>query len=315
MSRLSLAAMRRYLSRSVSSYNQNKLRGLIAEVELREYLGDIGFAERVSVGGWILRNTRTENFGNTAIAVFPEIIRPNTIYEPGNEPPLIPHGLHAIGNVFHQSGINAYYCTASIGERNNPESITWSSVQLGMPGNPVRRPFPAAIAGFTPRNSRYGWLRHKAEANRIPSSAVPEEFSKENLRVAFGSMYFAEVSDIDGVFWGRQHTYPLEIKEKTAADDPGTGEYFGLDLGPFVKLAFYAAKRGNLRSLFIVREIDDVKTRRLRQWWFITFEQLAQVASWVGLPGGRGMSGGRSAVVRIPKSQFQPLVADTLARL
>jgi hypothetical protein len=82
-----------------------------------------------------------------------------------------------------------------------------------------------------------------------------------------------------------------------------------------VKLAFYAVKRGNLKSLFIVREIDDVNTRNLRQWWVITFEHLAQVASWVGLPGGTGMGGGRSAVVRIPKSQFQPLTAATLASL
>src|SRR6185369_16429210 len=106
MSRLSLAAMRDYLSRSVSSFNQNKLRGLIAEVELREYLARIGFDQRVSVGGWILRNTRARNFGSQAIAVFPEIIRPNTRYGLGQGPRQIPHGLHTVGGVFHQSGIN-----------------------------------------------------------------------------------------------------------------------------------------------------------------------------------------------------------------
>jgi hypothetical protein len=307
--------MRRYLSRSVSSFNQNKLRGLLAEIQLRQYLALIGYADRVSSGGWIFRNTRANDFGRNTIAAFPEVIQPNTSYERHRVPRPIPNGLHAIGNVFHQSGIHAYYCSAEIVEHHNAESVLWRSVQLGVPGNPPYNAFPQGIAGFTERDRRYGWLRYHANVGSVPNSAVPEEFSKENLRVAFGTEYFAEVSDVDGVFWGKQHTYPLEIKEKTAAYDRNIGEYFGLDLGPFVKLVFYAAKRSNLRSLFVVREIDDVENRNLRQWWYMTFEDLAQVASWVGLPGGRGMGGGRSAVVRIPKSQFQPLEQATLANL
>jgi len=76
----------------------------------------------------------------------------------------------------------------------------------------------------------------------------------------------SEMSDVDGIFWGNQYTYPIEIKEKTTANDNKVGDFFGLDLGPFVKLAFYAAKRGNLHSIFVVREIDNPTTRNLVGW-------------------------------------------------
>ncbi len=315
MPTLTIDSMRLYLSRSVSSFNQNKLRGLVAEVALRNHLANIGYADRVSIGGWIFRNSRSEQFGRRSVVVFPEIIQPNNPYDADREFPELPHSLHAIGNVFHQSGIHAHYCAARIARENDAESVTWQSVQLGVPAQQAYVEFPTGIEGFTDRVRHYGFLRYKAQIDLIPDAAIPEEFSKENLRIAFVNAYFAEVSDVDGVFWGQQFTYPLEIKEKTAAEDASIGEYFGLDVGPFAKLAFYAAKRGNLKSLFIVREIDDMDSRNLRQWWFIKFEELAQVASWVGLPGGTNMAGGRSAVVRIPKSQFQPLNETTLATL
>ncbi len=93
------------------------------------------------------------------------------------------------------------------------------------------------------------------------------------------------------------------------------GEYFGLDLGPFVKLAFYAARRGNLRSLFIVREIDAPAERNLVDWWYITFEELAQWASWVPQSGGKTMGGGGSTVVKIPKDRFAMLTASEIGGL
>lgn len=58
-------------------------------------------------------------------------------------------------------------------------------------------------------------------------------------------------------------------------------------MGPFVKLAHYVARRGNLHSLFLVREIANQETRELVNWWFITFEQLARFASWFPMAGGR----------------------------
>jgi len=124
-----------------------------------------------------------------------------------------------------------------------------------------------------------------------------------------------EISDIDGVIWGEQYTYPIEIKEKTAATDKKLGDYFGLDVGPFVKLAFYAAKKGNLHSLFFVREINNTDDRELVDWWFITFDTLAQYASWNAQGGGTNMQGGGSTVVKIPKAEFTKLTPASLATL
>jgi hypothetical protein len=120
---------------------------------------------------------------------------------------------------------------------------------------------------------------------------------------------------VDGIFWGQRFTYPLEIKEKTAAPDRHMGEFFGIDVGPFVKLAFYAARKGNLNSIFVVREIVDTTSRALKNWWFITFEQLAQYASWNPLGGGTNMRGGGSTVIRIPKDQFRAITKDELDKL
>ncbi|SRR5712692_2401668 len=138
---------------------------------------------------------------------------------------------------------------------------------------------------------------------------------RSNLRVAFQSHLLSEVSDVDGIFWGQQFTYPLEIKEKTSAPSNRLGDFFGLDVGPFVKLAHYVARRGNLRSLFVVREIADPESRELVAWRFITFDQLARYASWTPMAGGTSMGGGRSSVVCIPKGEFRELTAANLGAL
>jgi hypothetical protein len=168
---------------------------------------------------------------------------------------------------------------------------------------------------FGGRGRAYNFLRYNAPTSSIPAAVVGEEFAKEHLRVTFQTQFMSEVSDVDGILWGRQLTYPLEIKEKTAGFDPKMGAFFGLDVGPFVKLAFYAAKRGNLHSLFIVREIDDTTTRNLVQWWYIKFDRLARFASWTKIGGGTNMQGGTSTVIKIPRAEFLPLDAAHLAKL
>jgi len=82
-----------------------------------------------------------------------------------------------------------------------------------------------------------------------------------------------------------------------------------------VKLAFYAAKKGNLHSIFVVREINNIEDRELVQWWYITYDRLAQYASWVQRGGGTSMGGGRSTVVRIPKEEFSPVTLGNLSSL
>lgn len=298
MGKLNLSSMRQYLSKSISSFNENKLNGILAEIEFRKHLINLGFEGRISQGGWIIRNVRTGNFGHYNSVLFPEVINAEQKYTSSSlaDPP---RQLHTICSTMHQIGIKSYYCVPFIKDDGDPNSIDWFSTQLGIPTNDPYKDLENDCNGFLRRNRKYNFLRYNSDVSIIPDEYIPEQFTKENLRVYFANMFFSETSDIDGIFWGQQYTYPVEIKEKTPANDPDIGDYFGLDVGPFVKLAFYAAKKGNLHSLFVVREINNTNDRELVEWWFITFDVLAQYASWVPRGGGRNMGGGGSTVVRL----------------
>ena len=316
MNALSENAMRAYLSRSISSLNRNKLNGLLAEVDFRAYLAGLGFGDRVSRGGWIARRIGAGEFAHKTAVFFPETIQPGVQYPQSRPLPQADVGLHTICSTFHQTGISAFFCAATIMETDAADAVAWRAIQLGLPTAQEYRPFPQLVDQlFTNRTRRFNFLRYRTDASLIPNAAIAEEFSKENLRTAFQTIFMSEVSDVDGILWGQRHTYPLEIKEKTAASDKRLGSFFGLDVGPFVKLAYYAARRGNLHSLFIVREIDSVETRNLVNWWFIKFDALAQFASWVSRAGGPGMGGGASSVVCIPKAEFQLLTRENLEQL
>lgn len=321
MNSISLEAMREYLSRSMHSgrgstvINRNKLNGMLAEIDFRNYISSLGFGDRVSMGGWILRNEGPGVFGHYNAVIFPEIILPGNDYGPGHAMASPPIRLHSICAIFHQIGINSYFCRPIIACNNDLASIEWICVELGLPSEAPSAPFPSGITGFNMRRRRHNFLTNHTDVAAIPNDAVPEEFSKEHLRVTFQNSFLSEISDVDGVFWGSRIVYPIEIKEKTPAPDNKLGDYFGIDIGPFVKLAFYASKRGDLHSLFVVREIDNVEQRNLVNWWYITFDKLAQYASWNFSGGGRNMLGGASAVVKIPKSEFRVLNREALDSL
>jgi hypothetical protein len=315
MSGVSLAEMRGFLSKSFSSkFNANKLNGLLAEIGLRKQIEEWGFTGRVSPGGWIARTVGTAGFGNQTVVLFPDTVLPGTDYPPSATNPTPSWGLHTICATFHQIGIRGYWCTPCLPD-GTLGSLTWKVVQLGVPIQQRFQEFEAAFDEFSKRKRRHNFLANKADVSGIPDASVPEEFSKEHLRITFASKWMSEMVDVDGFIWGQEHTYPIEIKEKTSAKDNNLGEFFGLDIGPFVKLSFYAAKRGNLHSLFIVREIDDTKTRNLVAWWAIRFEELAKFASWNAMGGGKNMKGGRSMVVKIPKTCFERMDQDYLERL
>jgi hypothetical protein len=316
MGQLSIEAMRAYLGRSIASLNQNKLRGLLAEIDFRRRLGELGFADRVSVGGWIARRVGAGEFAHQTAVFFPETLAPGADYPVGRVLPTPAHGLHTICSTFHQTGISAYFIAGTVERDNASDSLQWNSVQLGLPAAQQYEPFPNSVESqFELRSRRYTYLRFHADSAGIPSAAVPEEFAKEHLRVTFQTHFLSEISDVDGIFWGQQFTYPLEIKEKAPGQSNRLGAFFGLDVGPFVKLAHYVARRGNLHSLFVVREIANLETRELVTWWFITFDQLARFASWVPMAGGTSMGGGRSSVVCIPKAEFRELNAANVAAL
>ncbi|MBS0570084.1 MAG: hypothetical protein JSS28_05720 [Proteobacteria bacterium] len=255
-------------------------------------------------------------FVSESVALFPEVctdVSELTQDRPLTEPS---RGLHTICSTFYQIGIRSFFCSLQVGDPADPATWQWQALRLGTPAEEQWQPLEQALAPYLGRRARpYNWLRFHTDTSRIADGFVAEEFLKEHLRVSALTPYTAEISDVDGILWGNEKTYPLEIKEKTAASDTKLGDYFGIDVGPFVKLAYYAAKRGNLHSLFVVREIEDTETRRLKQWWFIPFDRLAQYASWNQQGGGTNMRGGASTVVRIPKDRFTKLNREELGKL
>jgi hypothetical protein len=315
MSKLNIDAMHGYLSRSISSINRNKINGMLAEIDLRNHLQQLGFGNRISQGGWIVRSTGDGFFGHHTNVFFPMTITPNSNYSGDRKFEEPPRRLHTICSTMHQIGIHSYFCLPVIEEDNNPESVMWYSTQLGIPEDDSYHELTGSVNNFIERSRNYNFLKYHTDSAQIPEDYIAEEFSKENLRVTFQNKFMCEMADIDGVFWGERYTYPIEIKEKTCANDNRLGPYFGIDAGPFVKLAFYAAKKGNLHSIFIVKEIDNPEDRNLIAWWFITFETLAQYASWIPRGGGKGMGGGRSTVIMIPRNEFKELNQENLITL
>src|SRR5208283_1950732 len=106
MSHLSLLSMRQYLRKSMSSINQNKMHGMIAEIDFRNTLTTLGFSGRISPGGWIVRNIGQNTFGHQTSVFFPMTIKIDAEYPDnrGFEEP--PRALHTICSTMHQIGIH-----------------------------------------------------------------------------------------------------------------------------------------------------------------------------------------------------------------
>ncbi len=314
MAKISMIAMKRYLADRQQRKPLKKI-SLSVKSNLALYLSELGFLKRFTSSALVAFRGWNPEIGWQATLFFPETIEPSKDYSINRQLPNPDYGLHTICATFHQIGILSYFCSHVIEETDNPNSIQWKAVQLGLPVQQTYQSFPENIHGFQERSRRYNFLRYHLDVSSIPQISLPEEFSKEHLRVTFQNKFMSEMSDVDGIFWGNQYTYPVEIKEKTSAKDNKVGDYFGLDVGPFVKLAFYAAKRGNLHSVFVVREIDNPIERNLINWWIITFEQMAQFASWNPISGGTNMRGGGSTTIKIPKAEFKSMDLATLRSL
>lgn len=205
MATLSIQSMREYLRKSISSLNDNKINGLNAEVEFRSYLSSLGYIDRVSPGEWIAREDGPK-FGNHTAVFFPEAIDPKIDYDAVRKLPAPHTGLHTICSTFHQSGVSAFSCAAEVLKKNDPQSLNWKAIQLGVPNPTNYQPFPSCLSGmFRPRIQKYKYLRYNAtRVTGIPANAVPDEFSKEHLRISFSDKFMSEIVDVDGIFWGKQ---------------------------------------------------------------------------------------------------------------
>ena len=315
MTSITVSDTQAFLTKCISSLNENKLHGMRAEASFRAHIKSLGATDRVSPGGWIFRKKGELDFGESTVAVFPHTIVPGKNYSAVPNRGDVPFPLHTICATMHQIGINSYYAHPILAKGSSPDAVEWQFIQLGVPWLTNFVSVDVAFSGFLTRSKRYNYLRYKTDVSSLSPSDCVVQFSHESVRIYIENKFMAETSDIDAIVWGDRYTYPMEIKEKEVAHDKDIGDWFGLDTGPFVKLAHYAARKGNLHSLFVVREIEDRKTRKFKQWLITEFDNLAQQASWVPRPGGPGMGGASSMVVRVPRKAFRPLDATALSEI
>jgi len=315
MSHLSLSSMRQFLYSSISSINQNKLNGMIAEIDLRNTLNDLGFSKRISPGGWIVRNVGPEVFGHHTSVFFPETIKVGEDYPENRTFEEPPRALHTICATMHQIGIYSYYCIPVVIRDDDYTSVKWYSTQLGIPSQDSYHPFPENLKNYGERTRNYNFLRYKSDSSMIPEVAVPEEFSKEHIRVHFQNKFMCEMSDIDAIFWGEQYTYPIEIKEKTAAEDKQIGEYFEIEIEPFISIAKLFSRRENYESIFFIREAEDNRTKNKSKWWFTTLNKIRQDFDRISGQICNSKCNRKNGVIRISKDFFHPLNRNQLTSL
>jgi len=310
---LSIDQMRQFLSRSYSSVNRNKVNGIYAEVAFYNHLAGLGYGDKLSPGGWIIRPTRVARFGLGSVAVFPDGVPAGKELPVDRLAPPIPPSVEHAATFLRHAGIATYFCYPV--EEGGP--LRWIGVKRGDASPPPASDILHLLErSFVQQMRFYNYLRHHSDVTPLNDEAILEQFPLESLRIYIRTKYYAEISDIDRLIWGQQTIYPVEVKEKTRPpSDRNIGDWFGLDVGPFTKLAFFKAWYGQLDALFVVREIKSETDRSLVQWWVTNTTDIAKYASWVFSGGGPNMAGGASAVIKVPIHAFRPLDETLMAAL
>ena len=123
------------------------------------------------------------------------------------------------------------------------------------------------------------------------------------------------MSDIDAIFWGEQYTYPIEIKEKTAAEDKQIGDYFEIEIEQVVSNAEIFSRRGNQESIFFIREVEENKIKIKSKWWFTTLNKIRKDLNRIGDQICNLKFKRKHAAIKISKDFFVPLNRNQLTNL
>jgi len=107
--------------------------------------------------------------------------------------------------------------------------------------------------------------------------------------------------DFDGILKRNNEFWLLESKEKDPARR-GNTQYFGWDSR---RLAwyFYVQNCCGLKTLYIVRQVNNQEERMFVDWKYIRLNDFAASASWLSESGG----GGGSGTITAPLAAFDRL--------
>lgn len=317
----------RFLETQWSSINQNKIKGINAEIRFEAYLNSQAIRplfDYIIPGGWILSPGKNININPTTkgrIAILPV---PKSFSWTQRLNP-IPFAAQVLAeSYFRQVGITTYFVMY---DTNNNSQIENSFIipvrgnyQISYPlefykigANGLDQVHLSQVtANFTARNGLRGMRAYSL--NRINrndptwnnSNIVTELFWKEYSRYFLHKQFLVSSNDLDFFIVGKSgRAYPIEFKSKTVVVDNSIGNWFGIDVGPFSKLSFFVSLSNNMEALYFVEEINS--NGDTIEWWGIKFSQLLKNCHWVSQSGGTGMGGGASVTIKVPKIIFEPL--------
>lgn len=323
----SIYAAINFLETQWSSINQNKLKGILAELRLKAFLQARG--TYFGPGAWIVvpgKADKTPVPTAAKVCLIPRGWRFSWQTGTQGEMPLSPAELSAY-NYFRQVGMQAFFV-----EPVDPDERKFELPSRRAQKEPARFPTSYALAlkqiapsghfrtvtvgdAFSLFPARSGQVGLRCnEIGRLPATMAPwnvpdvvsELFWFEYTRFYFQVSYLMSNNDLDMYLIGTSGAaYPLELKSKKPAESAAIGDWFGIDIGPFAKLAYFTANAMHTDALYVVEEVDDVGA--FVNWLAIRYTELVKACSWVGQGGGAGMTGGASSTYKIPKAAFSPL--------
>ena len=296
--------------------NNNKLKGIESEIRLKEFLNNAGVHH--IPGGWLMIPGKKDKHPiptHSKICLLPKSTNNLVLADV------------AAYMFFRQVGVEAYFSILQCDsissmslpiksrgriKASHPKSIEVKLYKCNMFGELQEVSKEEAFKNF-PKRSGYKGLR-VYETGSIDRAVKPwteyelvkNLFSFEYSRYYFQVDYLTSNNDLDiFIVGGSGKVYPVELKRKSKASDKSIGDWFGIDMGPFAKLAFFTANLMNNDAIYIVEEVDADGV--FLDWWGIKFTELVKSCHWVGQAGGRGMTGGASSTFKIPKAAFSNL--------
>lgn len=323
----SIAQAINFLETQWSPTNENKIKGILAEVRLKSFLETHN--TYFGPGGWIVIPGKTTNHTiptRNKVCLIPRGWSFSWQTTNNTGAALSPAEISAY-NYFRQLGIQTYFADPVTPNQANfsiptpknrnirasyPKPYQLDLKQIGPNGQLQSIASSSVFSNFPTRNGNRG-LKCNA-LNRINSTAAPwndpsivsDLFWFEYARYYFQVDYLLSNNDLDMYVIGPSGSaYPVELKSKEAANSTTLGQWFGIDMGPFAKLAFFTANAMNTDALYIVEEVDS--SGQFIDWLAIRYTDLVKACSWVGQSGGTGMTGGTSSTYKIPKAAFVSL--------
>lgn len=305
------------------STNENKIKGILAEIRFRELVKQLGL--HTSPGGWILTPGKPDYApvpAHRRVCVLP--LRHRFSWEAGGIAHEPTPGQIAAYILFRQLELKTYFLRPASVDEAKFDGATRSQTRSGVvykrpyeltlfeigpdgiekPAEPreVFSAFPRRMGAMGMQSHRVGRLS-RAMHPWSDSGVVAGLFWAEYARYYFQVDYLIANNDLDMFVIGPSGLpYPIELKSKRVARDPQNGDWFGIDMGPFAKLSLFSRGALLADALYVVEEVDE--TGVLVGWYAIRFSDLVKSCSWVGQSGGTGMKGGSSSTFKVPKAAF-----------